>query len=100
VCISSKGDPSREALKAECAERRRQQEALRKRQRAELDCDARGSFRVRAFVDCTAAPPTTCERVERVDGVHFRELFQRLPTDRAADGDQALARVLELARQA
>jgi len=31
-----------------------------------------------------------CRRVEQVEGVHFRELFERLPRDRAPDGDAAL----------
>src|SRR5262249_56556422 len=33
-----------------------------------------------------------CERVERVPGVRFRELYERLP-QRVPDGDQALAQV-------
>jgi hypothetical protein len=39
-----------------------------------------------------------CGIVERVEGVRFAELFARLPTDRAATGDEALQRVLEMAR--
>ena len=36
-----------------------------------------------------------CEIVEQVEGVRFRNLFERLPKDRAADGDAALQQVLE-----
>ena len=36
--------------------------------------------------------------VEQVEGVHFRELFERLPA-RAASGPEALAQILALARQ-
>jgi hypothetical protein len=39
-----------------------------------------------------------CEIVERVEGVRLRDLFSRLPTDNAATGDEALQKVLELAR--
>ncbi|MGA2737441.1 MAG: hypothetical protein ABSG65_08315, partial [Bryobacteraceae bacterium] len=39
-----------------------------------------------------------CEIVERIEGVRFRDLFSRLPTDNAATGDEALQKVLELAR--
>jgi hypothetical protein len=39
-----------------------------------------------------------CRIVERVEGVKFRELFARLPTTRAATGDDALRMVLEMAR--
>jgi tetratricopeptide (TPR) repeat protein len=51
-----------------------------------------------------AAPPLPadfaelCRLVEEVEGVRFRELFDRLPKDRAATGDDALRQVLELAR--
>jgi hypothetical protein len=38
-----------------------------------------------------------CEVVERVEGVRFRELFERLP-HRAADGDTALRELLQMAR--
>jgi tetratricopeptide (TPR) repeat protein len=47
-----------------------------------------------------AAPPlppsfdALCEIVEQVEGVHFRDLFSRLPTTRAATGDEALQKVL------
>jgi hypothetical protein len=41
-----------------------------------------------------------CRIVEELDGVRFRELFERLPKDRAATGPEALARALALARQA
>jgi len=41
-----------------------------------------------------------CEIVEQVEGVRFRDLFERLPKDQAADGDAALQQVLALARQA
>jgi tetratricopeptide (TPR) repeat protein len=37
------------------------------------------------------------EIVERVEGVRFRELFSRLPTENASTGDEALQKVLELA---
>jgi tetratricopeptide (TPR) repeat protein len=40
-----------------------------------------------------------CEIVERVEGVRFRGLFSRLPTDNASTGDEALQKVLELARR-
>jgi tetratricopeptide (TPR) repeat protein len=39
-----------------------------------------------------------CEIVEQVEGVRFRALFSRLPADKAATGDEALQKVLELAR--
>jgi hypothetical protein len=39
-----------------------------------------------------------CELVEQVEGVRFAELFARLPGP-AADGDEALAAVLRLARE-
>ena len=39
-----------------------------------------------------------CEIVEEVEGVRFRDLFSRLPTDNATTGDEALQKVLELAR--
>jgi tetratricopeptide (TPR) repeat protein len=39
-----------------------------------------------------------CQRVERVDGVRFRELFGRLPPARAATGDDALRIVLQMAK--
>lgn len=38
--------------------------------------------------------------VEQEEGVHFRELFGRLPTTRAATGDEALQKVLEMAAEA
>jgi tetratricopeptide (TPR) repeat protein len=38
-----------------------------------------------------------CRLVEQTEGVHFRELFSRLP-QRAASGDEALRTVLEMAR--
>ena len=51
-----------------------------------------------------AAPPLPanfdelCGIVEQVEGVDLRTLFSRLPADRAATGDEALQKVLELAR--
>jgi tetratricopeptide (TPR) repeat protein len=39
-----------------------------------------------------------CQIVEQEEGVRFAELFARLPTGRAATGDEALQQVLELAR--
>jgi tetratricopeptide (TPR) repeat protein len=39
-----------------------------------------------------------CQTVEQVEGVRFAELFAQLPTTRAATGDEALRKVLELAR--
>lgn len=39
-----------------------------------------------------------CEIVERVEGVLFRELFLRLPADNACTGDEAVQKVLDLAR--
>jgi len=39
-----------------------------------------------------------CDLVEQVEGVRFRALFSRLPANRAATGDEALQKVLELAR--
>ena len=39
-----------------------------------------------------------CEIVEQVEGVHFRELFERLPRV-APDGDAAMQMVIELAKQ-
>jgi len=39
-----------------------------------------------------------CQLVEKVEGVRFRELFSRLPCDRASTGDAAQQKVLELAR--
>ena len=56
------------------------------------------------LADFTANPPlpadfaALCEIVEQVEGVRFRELFERLPKDRAASGDEALQKVLELAK--
>ncbi len=38
-----------------------------------------------------------CQVVEQVEGVRFAELFETLPKDRAATGDEALAQVLALA---
>jgi hypothetical protein len=38
-----------------------------------------------------------CELVDQTEGVHFRDLFSRLP-QRAASGDEALQKVLEMAR--
>ena len=58
-----------------------------------------------AHVGLFAQPPLPrsfdelCENVEQVEGVHFRELFARLPL-RAPDGDAALQEVLRLAREA
>lgn len=40
-----------------------------------------------------------CDRVEQVEGVRFRELWQRLPK-RAEDGDQLLRELIEMARNA
>ncbi|MFO1432110.1 MAG: hypothetical protein U1F76_18530 [Candidatus Competibacteraceae bacterium] len=57
------------------------------------------------LADFPANPPlpanfaALCETVEQVEGVRFRELFERLPKDRAATGDEALQQVLTLARQ-
>jgi tetratricopeptide (TPR) repeat protein len=57
------------------------------------------------LADFTASPPlpadfaALCEIVEQVEGVRFRDLFERLPKDQAADGDAALQQVLALARQ-
>jgi tetratricopeptide (TPR) repeat protein len=51
-----------------------------------------------------AAPPLPasfdelCGIVEQVEGVRFRALFSRLPADNAATGDEALQKVLKLAR--
>ncbi len=39
-------------------------------------------------------------RVEEVPGVRFAELVERLPTDRAATGEDALQQVLALVEQA
>jgi hypothetical protein len=39
-----------------------------------------------------------CEIVERVEGVRFRDLFSRLPTENSSTGDEAFRKVLELAR--
>ena len=41
-----------------------------------------------------------CRIVEQVEGVKFAELFARLPTTRTATGDEALQKVLEMARPA
>ncbi|MGV8127799.1 MAG: CHAT domain-containing protein [Methanothrix sp.] len=38
-----------------------------------------------------------CDRVEQVEGVHFRELWARLPK-RAEDGDQLLKEIIEAAK--
>jgi hypothetical protein len=38
-----------------------------------------------------------CRLIEQTEGVRFRDLFSRLP-QRAASGDEALRRVLEMAR--
>ncbi len=57
------------------------------------------------LTDFTASPPlpadfaTLCEIVEQVEGVRFRDLFERLPKDQADRGDAALQQVLALARQ-
>ena len=57
------------------------------------------------LADFTASPPlpadfaALCAIVEQVEGVRFRDLFERLPNERAADGDAALQQVLALARQ-
>jgi hypothetical protein len=40
-----------------------------------------------------------CRRVEQEPGVHFRELFDRLPRTRAQTGDEALRKVLEMVEQ-
>jgi hypothetical protein len=40
-----------------------------------------------------------CRRVEEEPGVHFRELFDRLPRTRAQTGDEALRKVLEMVEQ-
>lgn len=40
-----------------------------------------------------------CEIVEQVEGVRFRELFDRLPKENAATGDEALQRVLALVEE-
>jgi hypothetical protein len=40
-----------------------------------------------------------CHRVEQMDGVRFRELWERLPK-RAEDGDQLLKELIETARGA
>ena len=56
------------------------------------------------LADFTASPPLAadfaalCTIVEQVEGVRFRDLFERLPKDRAASGDEALQKVLELAQ--
>jgi len=56
------------------------------------------------LADFTASPPlpadfaALCEIVEQVEGVRFRDLFERLPKDRAADGDAALQQVLKRAQ--
>ena len=52
----------------------------------------------------TSLPPSppsfeeVTRRVEEIDGVHFRELFERLPK-RAPDGDAAIAEVWRLAQE-
>jgi hypothetical protein len=52
-----------------------------------------------------SAPPVPpnfdelCRRVEQEPGVHFRELFDRLPKTRAQTGDEALRKVLEMVEQ-
>lgn len=52
---------------------------------------------------CPDAQPESfdqlCTRVEQVEGVRFRELWQRLPK-RAEDGDQLLKELIETARGA
>ena len=59
----------------------------------------------RDLADFIASPPlpadfaALCAIVEQVEGVRFRDLFERLPKDQAADGDAALQQVLALARQ-
>jgi hypothetical protein len=40
-----------------------------------------------------------CDRVEEVEGVRFRELWQRLPK-RTEDGDQLLKELIEMAKSA
>jgi tetratricopeptide (TPR) repeat protein len=42
---------------------------------------------------------TLCSIVDRVEGVDFGTLFERLPTTHAATGDDALRQVLELVRK-
>ena len=37
-----------------------------------------------------------CRIVEQVEGVRFRELFEKLPKDAAESGDEALQKVLEM----
>jgi tetratricopeptide (TPR) repeat protein len=39
-----------------------------------------------------------CVIVDQVEGVHFRNLFERLPQNEAVTGDEALQKVLELAK--
>ena len=40
-----------------------------------------------------------CDRVERVDGVRFRELYERMP-NRVEDSNQLLKELVEMARSA
>jgi tetratricopeptide (TPR) repeat protein len=39
-----------------------------------------------------------CDQVEQIEGVHFKKLFERLPS-RARDGDKALRAVIEIMRK-
>lgn len=39
-----------------------------------------------------------CELVDQIEGVHFRDLFDRLPKEHAATGDEALQKVLAMAK--
>jgi hypothetical protein len=41
---------------------------------------------------------TLCAIVENVEGVYFQDLFERLPTEKAVTGDEALQKVLDLAK--
>lgn len=58
----------------------------------------------KAFGDEPPPLPTDfaalCAEVEKEQGVRFRELFERLPKDFAASGDEALAKVLAAAIEA
>jgi hypothetical protein len=53
-------------------------------------------YRLKTFVREFAATRgrAICARVEREEGVRFREFIERLPKDRAPDGDTALRHVL------
>ncbi len=58
----------------------------------------------RDLAELAPAPPLPrdfnhlCELVDQIEGVHFRDLFDRLPKEHAATGDEALQKVLAMAK--